>query len=157
MPVLFLKDIQIYHKELSCHFEVSFECFMKTDRERANAVEIDFGKIGHLRSLAVTCSRRSLAVTSAVTCGHLGGHLRSLTLGGHCGGHLRSLGSSGHLGGHLRSLGRSLAVTCSRWSLRRSLAVTSAGTTCGQSPVTVYTGWCSMWEKVWAFCRSENS
>ena len=87
------------------------------------------------RSLAVTCSRRSLAVT----CGHFGGHLRSLASGG-----------------HLRSLGRSLAVTRSRWSLRRSLAVTSAGA-CGQSPVTVYTGWCSMWEKVWAFCRSENS
>ena len=43
-------------------------------RERANAVEIDFGKIGHLRPLAVTCPLRSLAVT----CGHwvgLVGHL----------------------------------------------------------------------------------
>ena len=51
---------------------------MKLTRERANAVEIDFWKIGHLRSLAVTCSRRSLAVTSAVTCGDLQSLGRSL-------------------------------------------------------------------------------
>ena len=115
-----LKNFAIPNLGFSCHDSWSYSGF---SRERANAVEIDFGKIGHLRSLrrslAVTCLWRSLAVTWAVTCGHLlsavtaavtCGHLAlavtwAVTCG-HLGGHLRSLAPGGRFGDHLRSLRR---------------------------------------------------
>ena len=83
-------------------------------RERADVAEVDFGKIGLLRSLAVTRS---------------GGHLRSLAVSRPC-GHLRSLAvtRAAVTCGHLRSLAqrslagtrgqlpqRSLGINCARW------------------------------------------
>ena len=63
---------------------ILWEIIRKVSRERANAVEIDFGNIGHLRPLAVTRPLRSLAVT----CGHwvgLVGHLLQRPLAATCG------------------------------------------------------------------------
>ena len=102
---------------------------MGFSRERAGVAEVDFGKIGLLRSLAVTRSGghlrslavsrpcghlRSLAVTrAAVTCGHL----RSLAVfraAVTC-GHLRSLAQRSLAGTRGQLPQRSLGINCARW------------------------------------------
>ena len=91
-------------------------------RERAEGHECDFGKGGHLRPLAATCSGGHLRPLAA-TCSD--GHLRPLAAtcsGGHLqplaatcsGGHLRPLAATG---GHWRPLATSrvAASGCQAW------------------------------------------